>query len=84
MFVMQGYELAGQQLLVKFPDNLLTSSGGALIKKNQRKGKSSVVKLLCQNVISHVSVVLYKYRVGGFYCQGIGWCLHLIYCIHTG
>jgi len=37
MFVMQGCELAGQQLLVKFPDNPLTSSGGALIEKPAKR-----------------------------------------------
>lgn len=37
LFVLQGTMLAGQPLLIKFPDNPLTSSGGALIEKPTKR-----------------------------------------------
>lgn len=38
---LQGTMLAGQPLLIKFPDNPLTSSGGALIEKPTKSSSSS-------------------------------------------
>jgi len=36
-FCPQGKMLAGQPLLIKFPDNPLTSSGGAFIEKPAKR-----------------------------------------------